>query len=168
MKEKIIQSFERYYTGVVEKAPEISVGIVALLFFIVLGILIRKLIIGRLKTRVKDTLLLNFIGRVIFVIFLIIGAVIFLNQIGLGSAAGGLLAGAGVSALILGFAFKDIGENFIAGFFLAFSRPFGIGDIVEVNGFMGNVKAMTFRNSHIRTFDGRDIFIPNSMMIRIL
>lgn len=99
-------------------------------------------------------------------LFLIIGIVIFFNQIGLGSAAGGLLAGAGVSALILGFAFKDIGENFIAGFFLAFSRPFSIGDIIEVNGLMGNVKAMSFRNSHIRTFDGRDIFIPNSMMIK--
>ncbi|MFQ3212618.1 MAG: small conductance mechanosensitive channel [Marivirga sp.] len=31
---------------------------------------------------------------------------------------------------------------------------------------MGNVQAMSFRNSHIRTFDGRDIFIPNSMMIK--
>lgn len=166
MKEKIFQSFERYYAGIVEKAPEITVGLVALLFFFFLGILIRKLIVSRLKLKVKDTLLLNFIGRVIFVIFLIIGIVIFLNQIGLGGAAGGLLAGAGVSALILGFAFKDIGENFIAGFFLAFSRPFKIGDIIEVNGLMGNVKAMSFRNSHIRTFDGRDIFIPNSMMIK--
>lgn len=166
MKEKILASFDRYWTNILDRAPEITIGLTLLVIFIFLGILIRKLIVSRLKLKVKDTLLLNFIGRVIFVLFLIIGIVIFFNQIGLGSAAGGLLAGAGVSALILGFAFKDIGENFIAGFFLAFSRPFSIGDIIEVNGLMGNVKAMSFRNSHIRTFDGRDIFIPNSMMIK--
>jgi len=166
MKEKILASFDRYWINILDRAPEITIGLTLLVIFIFLGILIRKLIVSRLKLRVKDTLLLNFIGRVIFVLFLIIGVVIFFKQIGLGSAAGGLLAGAGVSALILGFAFKDIGENFIAGFFLAFSRPFSIGDIIEVNGMMGNVKAMSFRNSHVRTFDGRDIFIPNSMMIK--
>ncbi len=97
---------------------------------------------------------------------LVIGVVIFLNQVGLGKAAGGLLAGAGVSAIVIGFAFKDIGENFLAGFFLAFSRPFSIGDVVEVEGIKGKVKSLSFRNTHIRTFDGRDIFVPNAILIK--
>jgi small-conductance mechanosensitive channel len=95
-----------------------------------------------------------------------LGIVFFLNSIGLGTAAGSLMAGAGVSAIILGFAFKDIGENFLAGFFLAFGRPFGIGDLIEVEGIKGSVRAMNFRNTHVRTFDGQDIFIPNAMLIK--
>lgn len=166
MNEKIFISFQRYWDTIIQKVPEITVGLILLVVFVALGIAIRRLLEGRLKKRISDQLLLNFIGRVVFLIFLIIGIVVLLNQVGLGKAAGGLLAGAGVSALILGFAFKDIGENFLAGFFLAFSRPFGIGDIIEINGLVGTVKDMSFRNSHIRTFDGRDIFIPNGMMIK--
>ncbi len=166
MRETILNSFERYWSSIIERLPEVTVGIILLMVFIFIGILVRKLVVNRLKKRSKDLLLINYIGRVIFLLFLIIGIVIFFNQVGLGRAAGGLLAGAGVSALILGFAFKDIGENFIAGFFLAFSRPFNTGDIIEVTDLMGRVKGMSFRNTHIRAFDGRDIFIPNSIMIK--
>jgi len=161
-----MNSFEVYWQNVLERLPEITVGTTLLIVFILLAIFFRRLVVRRLKAKMTDVLLLNFIGRVVFLFFLVIGVVVFLNQVGLGQAASGLLAGAGVSALILGFAFKDIGENFLAGFFLAFSRPFSIGDIIEVDGLTGTVKAMSFRNSHIRTFDGRDIFIPNAMMIK--
>jgi small conductance mechanosensitive channel len=66
----------------------------------------------------------------------------FLNKIGLGDAVAGLLAGAGVTAIIVGFAFKDIGENLLAGIMLAFNRPFNIGNVVEIDGFVGTVKAL--------------------------
>ncbi|MBK6265753.1 mechanosensitive ion channel [Marivirga sp. S37H4] len=166
MRETILDSFERYWANILDRLPEVTVGVILLLIFIAVGIAIRKVVVNRLKKKSKDLLLINYIGRVIFLFFLIIGIVIFFNQVGLGRAAGGLLAGAGVSALILGFAFKDIGENFIAGFFLAFSRPFNTGDIIEVNSMMGRVRSMSFRNTHIKAIDGRDIYIPNSIMIK--
>jgi len=164
--EKIKEAFYEFWESVLQNSPQILIGIGTLLIFILIGIGLRSLVKRRLDRRIEDQLLVNFVGRVIFLLFLIIGIVIFLNQIGLGRAASGLLAGAGVSALILGFAFKDIGENFLAGFFLAFSRPFGIGDVIEIEGLKGTVKALSFRNTHIRTFDGKDIFLPNAMLIK--
>ncbi len=166
MKERLLSAFEKYLENIIDRIPEISVALALLIIFLLLGIMGRKLVQNRLHRRIKDKLLLNFIGRSVLLLFIIIGIVFFLNQIGLGTAAGGLLAGAGVTALILGFAFKDLGENFLAGFFLAFSRPFNIGNIIEINNHMGQVQAMTFRNTHIRTFDGRDIFIPNALIIK--
>lgn len=166
MRETIINSFERYWQNILDRVPEITVGLVLLLIFTFAGILVRRVLENRLTRHEKDLLLVNYSGRVVFLFFLIIGIIIFLNQLGLGRAAGGLLAGAGVSALILGFAFKDIGENFIAGFFLAFSRPFLTGDIIQINEFTGKVKAMTFRNTHIKALDGRDIYIPNALLIK--
>jgi len=166
MKERFISTFQSYWENILEKTPEITLGFVLLLLFIFIGLFIRRLIENRLKKKVQDRILLVFIGRAVLLIFSIIGIVVFLKQVGLGNAAGGLLAGAGVSALILGFAFKDLGENFLAGFFLAFSRPFSGGDIIEINSLVGKVKEMTLRNTHIRTFDGRDIYVPNALLIK--
>ncbi|KYG84533.1 hypothetical protein AWW67_05330 [Roseivirga seohaensis] len=166
MKDRFISSFQEFWETILDKSPSIVLGLVLLFIMWGLAVLISRLVKKRIMVRINDQLLSNFIGRLIFLIFLIIGIVMFLNQIGLGQAAGGLLAGAGVSALIIGLAFKDIGENFLAGFFLAFSRPFSIGDVIQVTDITGKARALNFRNTHVRTFDGRDVFIPNSMLIK--
>lgn len=166
MKDQLISAFNDFADKIIRNSPDIAIGIILLVLFIIIGNAARSLIKKRLIKRLEDRLLVNFIGRIVFLLMLIIGVVIFLNQIGLGGAASGLIAGAGVSTLVLGFAFKDLGENFLAGFFLAFSRPFGIGDVIEVEGLKGIVKVLNFRNTHIRSFDGRDIFLPNAMLIK--
>ncbi len=166
MLDNLINSFHDFWDSIIQKSPAILIGIILLLVFIFLGSFLSSFAKKRLIKQTEDRLLVNFLGRLIFLAMLIIGLVIFLNQLGLGKAAGGLLAGAGVSAIILGFAFKDIGENFLAGFFLAFSRPFSIGDVIEVQDIKGTVKALSFRNTHIRTFDGKDVFVPNGMLIK--
>ncbi len=166
MQNKLVEGFREMWDALLSNLPQIIVGLVLLLLVIGVGSFLRSLIRNRLFRRINDQLLVNFIGRIVFLIFLILGLIIFLNQVGLGKAASGLLAGAGVSAIVLGFAFKDIGEHFLAGFFLAFSRPFSIGDVIEVIDKVGTVKALSFRNTHVRTFDGRDIYIPNGILIK--
>lgn len=159
-------AFSDFGDKIIQKSPAILIGITFLIIFTFIGYGLRSLIKKRLSSKSHDPLLVMFIGRVTLLTMIIIGLVIFLNQLGLGKAASSVLAGAGVSAIILGFAFKDIGENFIAGFFLAFSRGFNIGDVIEVQGFKGKVTALNLRNTHIRTFDGKDIFMPNAMLIK--
>ena len=122
MEKELFKPLSQLQNQLIEKFPSIFWGLVSFALLIFLGILLRKLVQTRLRKRIDDVLLINFIGRVILILFVILGLIFFLNAIGLGTAAGSLLAGAGVSAIILGFAFKDIGENFIAGFFLAFSQ----------------------------------------------
>lgn len=166
MNEKLRTAFDNFWSSILDNAPSILIGFGLLLIFILIGYSLQSLIRRRLIRRLNDQLLTNFIGRVVFLIFIIIGLTTFLNEVGWGKAASSLLAGAGVSALIIGFAFKDIGENFLAGFFLAFSRPFSIGDIIEIEGMKGTVRALNFRSTHVRTFDGRDVFVPNASLIK--
>lgn len=166
MQNKIREAFEEFWESLAAKTPDILVGLILFVAFLIIAYLVRKLIRARLGRRVQDPLLVNFIARIFFLIIFVLGIVLFLGQVGLTQVAGSLLAGAGVGALILGFAFKDIGENFIAGFFLAVSRPFSIGDIVEIESYTGKVKSLNFRNTHIRTFDGRDIFVPNANLVK--
>jgi small-conductance mechanosensitive channel len=160
------EAFQDLGEKIIERSPALLIGLVILIIFILVGRMVRRVLENRFLHKVEDRLLVSFIGRMVFIVFILIGIIIFLDQAGWGKVAGGLLAGAGVSAIILGFAFRDIGENFLSGFVLAFSRPFGIGDVVEVGGLIGKVRALSFRNTHIRTFEGKDIYLPNSMMIK--
>ncbi|CAM1366276.1 Mechanosensitive ion channel protein MscS (fragment) [Tenacibaculum litopenaei] len=85
---------------------------------------------------------------------------------GLGSIATGLITAAGASAVIIGFAFKNIGENFISGVILSFNKPFYINDTVMIGDIFGKVKNIEFRYTKLKTFDGRDVYIPNSDIIK--
>src|SRR5690606_15890540 len=87
----------------------------------------------------------------------VFGTVIALQILGLSGVAGSLLATGGLMAVILGFAFRSIGENLLAGVFLGFSRAFAVGDVIESSGHTGTVRDINLRSVHIRTADGRDI-----------
>lgn len=106
----------------------------------------------------------DYFGKLIKIIGGFIAFVVFLNLIGYQTLAASLLAGGGLTAVMLGFAFKDIGENFLAGFFLAFSRPFTTDDVIETEGILGKVKGVQLRYTHIRTSDGCDVFVPSAQL----
>ncbi|MGB3183312.1 MAG: mechanosensitive ion channel family protein [Cyclobacteriaceae bacterium] len=166
MKERITDAFTELGKAWADKAPDLIVGLLLLAFFLFIGHVLKRFVIRRLFGKIPDRLPVAFAGRIVMLIMGLIGAVAFLNAVGLAGTARGLLAGAGVTALVLGFAFKDIGENLLSGLFLAFGRPFRIGDLIEVDNFLGNVRMLNLRNTQIRTFDGRDVFLPNSMLIK--
>lgn len=95
-----------------------------------------------------------------------LGLVLALHVLGLTAIATSVLATGGLMAVILGFAFRDIGENLLAGIFLAFSRSFDVGDLIESGGLRGIVQSVDLRDVHIRTADGCDIFIPSASIFR--
>ncbi|MEQ8625500.1 MAG: mechanosensitive ion channel [Vicingaceae bacterium] len=166
MLNRLQTEFQNYWENILDRSPSIIIGVVLLLLFIFLGRLAKRIFINRFARKATDKLLTNFLGNLVFWIFTTIGLVFLLNAVGLGKAAAGMLAGAGLTAVILGFAFKDIGENLLSGVMMAFSRPFNIGDVIEIDTFVGTVKFLNLRNTHLRTFNGRDIYIPNSNMIK--
>lgn len=113
-----------------------------------------------------DDLLANFLAGVFGSIVILIGLLFVFRIIGLTGVISGMLAGAGISAFIIGFALKDIGENFLAGIILAFKRPFRVGDIVDINGMRGQVLMLNLRDTQIKTGDGKDVFIPNGIILK--
>ena len=164
--EKITESFEEFWASIIDKLPELLVSLLVLIVFIIAGKLFYRFFRRRIQKRLKDTILSTFTGEFIRWTFYVIGITFALFNLGLGGVASSLVAGAGVTAIILGFAFKDIAENFLAGILLAISRPFVIGDIIEVNNVKGPVLQVDLRSTQIKTVDGRDIFIPNSIVIK--
>ena len=75
---------------------------------------------------------------------------------------GDLVAGLGLSSVAIGFAFKDILQNFIAGLFLLWRQPFKVGDEIVASGYSGRVEEITARSTRIHTYDGERAVIPNA------
>jgi len=86
---------------------------------------------------------------------------IALNILGLDKAVASILAGVGIIGLALGFAFQDLSSNFISGLYMAFRRPFEIGDKVETNAFVGTIEKIELRSTTMYTTAGLHVIIPN-------
>ena len=147
-------------------AISLAFGLLIFLLFFYLSKWIKKLISNRINKSTKDPLWADFIAAGVRGIILIFGITLVFRFMGLTGLVSGMLAGAGITAFIIGFALKDIGENFLAGIMLAFKRPFRIGDIVEINGISGKILALNLRDTQIKTIDGKDVFLPNGAIIK--
>ena len=81
-----------------------------------------------------------------------------------GFTPGQLVSVLGLSSVAIGFAFRDILQNFLAGILLLLSEPFRIGDQVRSGDFEGTVENIETRATFILTYDGRRIVMPNSTL----
>jgi small-conductance mechanosensitive channel len=160
--DRVLQRLEAYYNAFLRSLPRIGLAIL----IVVIGIIIVNWLTGFIKQRIKhqshDPLMSNFLSKAIKIVLFICIFLLALHAAGLSGIAGAILATAGASAVVLGFAFKDIAENFLAGIILAFNRPFHVDDTVQIENIFGKVKSMEFRYTKIATFDGRNVYIPNS------
>ena len=76
-----------------------------------------------------------------------------------------ILAGAGVLAVIIGFASQQALSNIISGIFIVIFRPFRVGDKIKIGPDVnGVVEDINLRHSVIRTYENKRIIIPNSII----
>lgn len=150
----------------VEMIPQLVVALVVLLVTWLLTrmaryILQRTLQRTHLRSSLKElfTLLLS-IG--IWVFGIMIAAVIVFP----GLTPASILAGLGIGSVAIGFAFKDVFENFLAGIIILFRREMRIGDMIECEDIEGKVAKIAIRESHIEQTDGQLVIVPNSMLFK--
>lgn len=76
-----------------------------------------------------------------------------------------LLGGAGILAVIIGFAAQETFSNILAGILIIASKPFKLGDLIQISGdIMGTVWDISLRHTIIKDFDNKMIVIPNSVI----
>jgi len=160
------QVLAAYWKQLLYLTPKLLIAFIVIIVALVLANRLSKLLGVRVRTHSHDLLLADFLIQFSKWALILAGFLIALQIIGFSGVVTGLLSAAGLSAFIVGFAFKDIAENFLAGVILAFNRPFQIHDTVEVKGLQGRVEALNLRTTIIKTFDGKHIYLPNSVVLK--
>lgn len=94
------------------------------------------------------------------------GVVVALELLGATRLVGAVLGTAGVLGVALGFAFKDILENYLAGLLLSVRQPFAPEDWVVIDGNEGIVIALTSRATILMTLQGNQLRLPNALVFR--
>ncbi len=156
----------QYYDSLVAATPRLVTAIVILVITWVLARMVKRASGKRLRKQMEDPLLAEFLATMIRTVIVITGLLFALKTLGFGGITASILAGAGITAFIIGFALRDIGENFLAGILMAFKRPFRVGDFVESGPVKGKVLALNIRDTQIKTPDGKDVFVPNANIIK--
>ena len=107
----------------------------------------------------------NLWRRIVRVFVIGAGILIALEILDATAVVGALLGAAGIAGIALGFAFRNIAENYLAGVLLSARNPFAIGDQVQIGEFIGKVVRLTSRDTVLMTLDGNHLRIPNSEII---
>jgi len=158
--------FLSYYDKIVVLLPKLLLAIVVAVLLMTILKYFRKKLVKYLQLKAEDKLLVNFFDGVLYIFNIVIVALLTLYILGLSGIAGSLLGAATLSSVVIGFAFKDIAENFLAGVIMAFNRPFRLGDTVKTADVEGVIIEMSLRDTHIKTFDGKDVYVPNGQIIK--
>ena len=115
---------------------------------------------------VRNVLLRSVVGSLVSSGIVLIGVMMGLSVLNLTRAVTSVLGLAGVVGLAIGFAFRDIVENFIASILLGTLRPFQIGDFVTVAGKSGSVLSLNTRATMLITPEGYHVRIPNAVIYK--
>lgn len=152
--------------GSIAILPQVLVAIVVLVFTAGLAKFARYLTKhGFARTKLRQSLKELFtllVSILVWMVGLMIAAVIVFP----GLTPASMLTGLGLGSVAIGFAFKDVFENFLAGIIILFRREMRIGDYIECEGIEGEVDHIAIRESHIRQTDGQLVIVPNSILFK--
>ena len=160
----LLDSLHDLWNGFIVRLPSLITGLLVLALFYLVARGVRFLA-GKSLNRVKASEhAAQLTARLSFIAVMAVGVLVALGVMGIN--AGALVASLGLVSVGIGFALKDVIENFIAGIILIFQRPFVVGDVVRFGDVEGNVEDVRVRDTVIRMYDGRQVFVPNANIFR--
>lgn len=140
--------------------PVIMVALVVIIIFYIIGAICRHVIKKIMINNRHYNVALVF-ARIAHWTLILAGILISLAIIFPSITPVDLLAGLGVGSIVLGFAFKDILQNYVTGLLILLKEPFKIGDEIRYREYEGRVEFIDTRTTFLKSYDGRRILIPN-------
>jgi small-conductance mechanosensitive channel len=114
----------------------------------------------------SNRLLRQVAARAVAIPVFLVGVYLVLRIAGLTQMAATVVGGTGLAGLVIGIAFRDIAENFLASLLISAQRPFAIDDLIEVEGWLGFVQSVTTRGTVLMMLDGNYVQIPNATIYK--
>lgn len=157
----IFEKIDAWLDGFFRLLPNIGVALVVLVVFWIVA----RLVAGGIRSaaRRRDRENLGEVGGTLAKWALVIaGVMLGITIVAPSIRPADLIAGLGIGSVAIGFAFKDILQNMLAGILILLRQPFEVGDQIVSGGHEGTVEKIETRATLIRTYDGRRVVIPNS------
>jgi len=148
--------------GLIILLPNIVLALIVFAIFFFLGRAIKRTVrrVTRQHRQARNLGLV--LGRLAQGIIVLVGLFVALSIVIPTFKAGDLVQLLGISGVAIGFAFRDILQNFLAGILILLTEPFRIDDQIVFKNFEGTVENIETRATTILTYDGRRIVIPNA------
>lgn len=164
--ETLREQLQEMSEAFVASLPSLAISLLIVLITWIIArfaVRISDMIVGRTEIRSSLKNLVDTLVRLtIWIVGLFIAAVVVMP----GLTAASLLAGLGIGAVAIGFAFQDIFENFFAGILIMLREKMQIGDVIECEGITGKVEHITLRETHVRKLSGELTVVPNSILFK--
>ena len=145
--------------------PLLAVALVVVVLAWLLGSwLSRRNLVGRVARR--NPFMQDLARTTVRWVVVLAGLLVALELLNATALVGAVLGTAGVLGVALGFAFKDILENYLAGLLMSLRQPFSPRDHVVIDGNEGVIVALTSRATILMTLDGNHLRLPNAMVFR--
>lgn len=155
------QVFGQLGRALLARVPYILLGLVAFLIFIICARILKRILITAGRRTRLDITLAELLARLASAATIILGIFVTAVIIFPTFRPGDLIAGLGITSVAIGFAFKDVLQNFFAGILILWRRPFIVGDEIKVREFEGTVEDITTRSTRLKTYDGERAVLPN-------
>jgi small-conductance mechanosensitive channel len=150
----------------IQALPLMGFGLMVLVLAWFLAKLSSRLVRRFLQRRIASPLLRDVVAKVASIPVFLLGVYIVLHVAGMTRLALTVIGSTGLAGLVIGIAFRDIMENFLASILISMQRPFRTHDLIDVDGHQGLVQSMTTRGTVLMAFDGNHIQIPNATIYK--
>jgi small conductance mechanosensitive channel len=157
----IIGKLQRWLATFIKMLPNMLIAVLVITAAYFAAKLVRRFSYKIVLRISKSDSVASVVAVILQTLVIVLGFTTALSVLNLSQAVSSILAGVGIIGLALGFAFQDLSSNFISGLFMAFNRPFEIGDKVETNSFIGTVKDIQLRSTTLITTSGLHVVVPN-------
>ena len=151
-------------TGFVAMLPLLAAGLVVFLVFWAIAAGTRRSVQSVARRRLEFPGAATAFGRLAYVAILLLGVLVAITVAFPSMTPASLFSALGIGGVAIGFAFKDIFQNMLAGILLLVRQPFRAGDEIRSGAFTGVVESIETRATYIRTYDGQRIIVPNSVV----
>ncbi len=164
IQQTVLESIQTMVTGIFGRLPFLLAGLIVIVLFWLLSKAARFLFLAATRRTKLDSRLRTLISRMLVVLVVSLGVLTSLTVVIPSFDFGSLIAGLGFSSFVIGFATKDILNNFLSGILILWQQPFHIGDHLFVGTNQGKVEYIGVRATSLRKDDGELILIPNGDM----
>lgn len=162
----VLASLETMWTDLLASLPQLAIGLIVLVGTAIVAKIVQRVLRRVLeRTRLRGSLI-DLAMQLVQVLTWTLGLLVAATVVFPGITPGKLLTVLGLSSIAIGFAFKDIFENFFAGILILWRFPLEKGDVIDVNGIRGRVEEITIRMTQIRTMDDQLVVLPNGHIFK--